>query len=685
MKNTVQYLSVNGTEPVLQEAFVFWKAEAGDFVWFSSESKTSSVYRQTGASDIVTWRAVDSEVNLESASVCQTNINAQVNWVVASGQRPLIWYESIPIGDYLATGTYTTPIFDGGVQPALMSSSFTALEQRGSSIDTSTSSAFKTIRARASNTPPISSSVVGQEVTNPNWGPESRYPVNQAAAGAGLFPTAQWLNEPNFAPGGNDWMINQNNGFVTSREFPSSTDTVKNLGGTMMYHPDNDELWVMNVLLSGTYPNDLRPIWDVYDPDTFDYVRTDHLQGDINYGYESSVAPEETFEPVGLIWDSEFDEIHIIQRRAYFFIDISTYYSITMDTQGNFKRSSWRLDSIGGSATRWNNMTSITFDGTYYYALTSDSANNTGGDLLMIVKRGDTATGDNTLVSEVDVVDLSSIAGLEQADGLPRTLQCIYNPNDGLIYLFFSHALNLVGNDPRALAPELYALRISIEDDVVVSAVKVDQVDPRGLSSTGGVRLSELALRRDGYKGDSGSTENTLILSERQLTLFPASTYDSERKSFVLLISKEVEFNEDYDVQVHKRAINNRRYNKKNIQFMYSCADGIVTSYANTPVTARSGDPVWGATSGTLTYDFVQEDSVLFPTGRYAQVKYTLAASSDLSTTPQMLTSQLNQGLRVGTIPASGTADLFLRTDIPDNETLGDRTGNLKVFWELPN
>jgi hypothetical protein len=104
----------------------------------------------------------------------------------------------------------------------------------------------------------------------------------------------------------------------------------------------------------------------------------------------------------------------------------------------------------------------------------------------------------------------------------------------------------------------------------------------------------------------------------------------------------------------------------------------------DTPIRPRGNDPKWGALSGTLNFESVQQNSVLFPTGRYGQVEYTLNSSTDFTTTPMLLTSQLDQGIRVGDIPASGTTDLWLRTDIPEGQQLGDLTSGLKVFWELP-
>ncbi len=695
VKGTARFQQLGGVNQITQEAYVFWKAEPGDFVWYSSESMNADFRYQTIGSGVPTYRARtpgiwdpvngNSPVYLDDNQTATDDINSQEEWLLYYGERLNLWFESISIGDYLATGTYTTPIFDGGAQPSLVSSSFTAIEDRGSSIDTNTAAAFKTLRVRASDTPPISSPVLGQELIRPNWGLDNTYQPNQSATPAGTFPTARWINETIYNPAGNDWMINQNNGFVTNRE---PENTIKNLGGAMMYHPDNDELWVMNVLLSGTAPNDLRPIWDVYDPNSFEYMRTDHLQGQLNYSYEAdgALAGPEVFTPVGLIWDDEYDEIHIIQRRPFFFIDSVTYYAITMDTQGNFLRSGWRADSIGGSSTRWQNMVSVTFDGSYFYMLTSNTADSTAGDLLSVIKRGDVQTGDNELVSESAVIDLSTIPGLGGADGNPRTMQCIYNPMDDLVYLFFGTALGGGGDDPRYRNPEMYALKIIMLDTVLVSAVKVNLVDPRGISTAGGVRLAELGQTKSAFRGDAaGSSDDTDMLEERQLTYLPAGTYDSNRQSFNLLQCREVEMSEDWDAQTLVRSGNNWRYDQKTIQFLYSCSAGPPKSYADTPSNARGDDPKWGALSGTLAYDHLQQESALFPPGRYAQVEYTLNSSPDHTTTPQLLTSQLDQGVRVGNIPASGTADLYLRTNIPEDETLGDRSGNLKVFWELPN
>jgi len=689
VKNTAQYQQIGGQNPVSQEAFVFWKAAPGDFIGYSSEENNADVWYSPQSPGALTWRADASDpgngsILLNDAATCQEDLNFASTWVSEATHLTNIWFESIPIGDYLATGTYTTPVFDGGSQPSLVSSSFTSIETRESSIDSDTASAFKTIRARASDTPPISSPVIGQELIRSNWGSDSTYPTNQLSTALGVYPTAKWLNEEEYASGGNDWIINQNNGFVTSREV-AGTNTIKNLGGAMMYHPDNDELWVLNVLLSGTAPSDLRPIWDVYDPNSFEYMRTDHLQGQINYSYEAAVTATETFEPVGMIWDAAFDEIHIVQRQPYFFVNTVIYYAITMDTQGNFLRSSWREDSIGGSSTRWNNMSCLTFDGTYFYALTSDTVDSSSGDLLMVIQRGDLVTEDNTLVSESVVIDLSTIPGMSEADGNPNAMQCVYNPIDGLLYLFFGNPLNSVNNSANR-RPEMYALRVVLVAGTLVSVTKVDLVDPRGVSVRNGVSLAELGMRRSGFSGTSAAgSDATELLSDRQLLFLAASTYDSERESFNLLQCREAQFSEDYDIQIGDRINNNRRYDHKTIQFMYSCSAGPDLEYAITPVTPRGIDPVWGALSGTLAYDSLQEGSVLFPTGRYAQVQYTLTSSPDHTTSPQLVTSQLDQGLRVGLIPASGTTDLYLRTDIPEGQSLGDQTGNLKVFWELPN
>jgi hypothetical protein len=690
VKNTCRFRQITGPDYNTTESWVFWKAEPGDFIGYSQETTSSELtYRSAGAIDL-TWRADGSEANnntvsLASASACETDMNTQEVWASVAGRLYFVWFDSVPIGSYLANGTYTTPIFDGGSMPALMSSSFTAIETAGSSLDTNTSSAFKTINARASDTPPISSAAVGQEFIRPNWGPEGKYPDGQLPTAVGTFSVGRWINEEFDSPPGNDWMINKFNGPVSTREFGTS-NTVKNLGGAIMYHQDNDEIWLMNVLLSGTYPADLRPIWDVYDPETLEYVRTDHVKGQINYGYESdNTSVPEIFEAVGFIWDDTYDEIHIIQRQPFFFVGTVPYYAITIDTQGNFLRCSWREDSVGGTATHWSQMLSVTFDETYFYALTSNSGGTSNGTVLTLIKRGDLQTGDNTIVTEVDELLLSSISGLEGADGSPVGQQCIYNPQNGYVYLFFGNPLSSF-EFPRARSPEVYAIKVNIAaDDTISSAVKIPLVDSRGVSVDDGASLAELGQIRNGYDGDwAGSDDDTPLITARDLRFISASTYDDTRDNFIMVSSKSAQFPDDWEARENFRDTNNRLYDKKTLQFFYSCSAGSSVFYADTPVLERGDDPVWGGLSGTLSYDSLQQDAVLFPTGRYAQIEYTLNSNPGLTVTPQILTSQLNQGIRVGTIPAQGTTNIYLRTDIPEDTSIGDRTGNLKVFWELP-
>ena len=101
------------------------------------------------------------------------------------------------------------------------------------------------------------------------------------------------------------------------------------------------------------------------------------------------------------------------------------------------------------------------------------------------------------------------------------------------------------------------------------------------------------------------------------------------------------------------------------------------------PGLANTTDTTWGTASGTLDFETIITDTVLFPTGRFGQVEYTLNATPDGLQTPFLERSQIAQGLKVGEIPASGTRDIFLRTDIPADENIGDQRGRLKVFWQL--
>ena len=704
VKGTLQFRSMNGSDDACNENWVFWKAEPGDMLGISREAASAGwniQYRVTSSADRV-WYARNifgfdnNTINLENNAVCQDDLDSTDSWELHTDRLYQIWCETIPIGDYLATGTYTTPVFDGGIQPALVSSSFVAIETRGSKIDSNTSDAFKTIRARASDRPPHTSPDIGEVFNYDNfiWSQreDGRYPTGQKPTALGTFPVRKWINEDNSAPAGNDWQINQLNGFVTDREFTSGGNVIKNLAGAMMYHPVKDELWVMNVLASGVEPLDIRPIWDVYNPDSLEYIRTDHMTGQINYSYRHPDLQEpETFEPAGFIYDEALEEIYVIQRENSFFIGVTTYFALVMNTEGEFLRLSWRSGAMGESEVRLNTMTSVSFDGNYFYTLCSNTAgDDNGGDRLAIYARGNLVAGDITQINQIANIDLSTIPGLEGADGNPKTQQCIFNTADRLLYLVFGDPLN-TSDDVRFRNPEMYALKVNIDitDDTFDSIVKVPLVDPRGVSTTDGVRLSELGQHRSSYGGNWAGrlapNDDTDLIDQRSLNFLSASCYDSRRDVYNIISSHRTSFWNDWDIQAQFRRANNFLYDKKTIQMFYACSAGTISGTAmDTPIRPRGDDPTWGALSGTLDYEIVQQNSILFPTGRYGQVEYTLNSSTDFTTTPMLLTSQLDQGIRVGDIPASGTTDLWLRTDIPEDQPLGDLTSALKVFWELP-
>ena len=143
----------------------------------------------------------------------------------------------------------------------------------------------------------------------------------------------------------------------------------------MFFHEQKQELWVLNLLASGTLL-DFRPTWDVFTVDTGDYIRTQSVGGNINYGYKHTVFPtiDTIFEPVGFIPDYDKEEIYIIQREDAFFVGAGTYYGIVLDLDGNFKEVFWRADAIGEpTSARINLMGDIAYDGTFFYVLTDDS------------------------------------------------------------------------------------------------------------------------------------------------------------------------------------------------------------------------------------------------------------------------------------------------------------------------
>lgn len=630
---------------LVNEYDVFWPAEPGDFLGYSRESSsTGQIHYRTNTTDPLYSAHTTNSIDLNSGlSVTQEDMD-EAAWTLTQ-RVPLIWFESVALDDYFASGTYRTPIFDSGFEPNLLTDRFEAIEPGDSSIDVSGLSTHDTINARAASTPPLPGKELGTTAIG-----KTR------------------LNEDVTDPT-NAWLINKANSFVMARE-GTSFNSIKNLGSAILYHQFNDEIWVCNVLASGTEPLDIRPIWDVYDPNDFSYIRTQHMTGDINYSYDAATSFDETMEPVGFIGDWSNSEIYIICRENSFFINTSTYYAVVMDTEGTFKRVSWRSDAMNfPNENRMPLIQSVTFDGTYFYLLTDDFALN--NDRIVVVRRG--ATTDPTLIEYVDEELVHNMGGdlALTVDGTPHAEQIIYNNHDGKLYMLFSHPLSNSTTLPTERVHRLFTLDISFDsdEDFTFSLASVSGTAP-GLDE-----------EIDGFAMDpAGTTDDSQLIQARDLQFNTTSTFDPNRDRFYFLQNHQAQ--QDPDVPED----DSYTLDFKSIGFLSAINAASSGTAEDLPpyIVPRSDDPIWGTLSGSLDFTEVQRQSVLFPTGRYAQVEYQLNASSGRDQTPALTESQLGQGLLVGGIPANGTVDIYLRTNIPDGETLGDRLARLKVFWELP-
>lgn len=708
-KNVVRQRIDNGDADSTFSWYVRWRAEPGDFLGWSQENVSIGfTYRDTGGagygsaySTPITGGFVT--VQLDSAAACETDLNNTTTnpgapWVRYDNREFQIWCETVSLGDFVPTGTYETPVFDAGTLPGLLSASFVAIEDGGSSVDSLVSEAFKTIRARASDVPPKSNRTIGMATyITPRLEGGHPYPsyLDPVYLPAGFTNSTmgpqvtipKWLNEEFLTAPGNspDWSLNFGNGVVTNH-YNINNDTYHNYGVGMMYHERDDELWVINVLISGTDTNDLRPIWDVYDPVDFTFKRTEHVKGQITYAYLSPESNRETqFEPSGFIYDAEKEEIYIINRENYFFIGTASYYAVVTDLDGNFKRLSFRADTLGApSDNYWENVVDATFDGTYMYFLTDDTgaAAPSQGSHLLVARRGNPDLAEDTSITTISTINIDNIAGFEQVANNPDG-QCIAYAPDGLLYILYGDPINS-GDSFAFRDHELHAIRVSIDEDDNVTYAKVNMIDPFGLSSTGGVRVRALDTRRDGFTMNRGEDSNNGLFTRRDVQHDPGMIYDPIRDQFTVLQTRAARWGDEYDPRTNNRPANTHIFDNKSHSFMSSFSANLVKTFGETPTLPQPDDPIWGTLSGTLAYDTKQSDSVLFPTGRYGQIQYRLNAGTGYSVTPLLIKSQLDQGIRVGDIPASGTTPIYLRTNIPDGQPLGDLQGRLKVFWELP-
>lgn len=690
VKNVVNFDSSPTSNTPIRQLYVRWKAEPGDFLGTGgiTASNLSTQYTSTSAAGYASAWTNNDQTGLDftDASTAQTSLNGKDEpWQREDDRLYQIWFESVSAGPYIATGKYVTPIFEGNTLPALLSASFASIEEGGSSIDSNISEAFKTIKVRASDKPPKISPDLGQAVVGDNP-QEDTYPApwwkefSSSADPNDRLLVPSWLNELSDGQQ-NDWQINFRNGPVSSREGAD----IQNVAASLMYHPEKDELWALNVLLSGTAPDDLRPIWDVYNPCNFDFVRTQHLTGQISYAFDSgnSSLPE-VFEPAGFVYDENNEEIYIFSREDSFFIGTAQYRAVVMDLEGNFKRLAYRGDVVTGDEDFLLSTVSVAFDGTYFYHLTTANhpggSNPNQGSHIAIYKLGTAANPQ--AISFIDSFSISSITGFSQLnDNDPDAQQIVWNPEDGLLYVMFANKID--GSDGEVdREHELHAIRVNF----TTSGDSVDTLEKVELSgienSNGGIRVRSLDVLRDGFLMEEESESS--IISPRDLSHSAGMVYIPNRDMFVYLQNRFAQWFTDYNPRTNDVDGGIGIYDRASHSFMLGIAADTSPSFGGKPTPLRKTDAIWGTLSGTLSYETVQPNSVLFPPGRYGQLEYTLNAGTGGNISPQLLGSQLDQGINVGQIPASGTISIYLRTNLPEDQTIGDQQGRLKVFWELP-
>lgn len=227
---------------------------------------------------------------------------------------------------------------------------------------------------------------------------------------------------------------------------------------------------------------------------------------------------------------------------------------------------------------------------------------------------------------------------------------------------------------------QIYTISLSPDDNEVFTANSVGEQarsyrvtadpTPRGFS-----RVEFGASNVNGVNNwdGAGQTQRYRFITD--------VTYVAARNSFISLTMYRSDRSWDwFDLGINVE--DNFQFRFHNYSFITEVGAGGVFE-SELPSNPASDDAVWGSTSGTLDYKLVQENSALFPTGRFSQLQYQLNSDPASLVTPYLEKSQISQGLRVEGIPAAGTKSIFLRTNIPEGTSIEEQTSRLKVFWEL--
>jgi hypothetical protein len=698
---------------------VWWGAEPGDFIGFGWSTRAGC---SVGEDPRMTYSTGFTNFGWETSGYIPAGTNTttlsealDIKTFTDSGRRYNLRYSMINDSDrangLAAIGTYTTPIFDTGAAPGLTSARFTAIEEDGTSVDISGgfASAENTLNARASSDVPNTTTPLGDTnaFRNRLYTEVVSYRLN-----GGYVSTAssnQNLGSGTAALNATGWSINTENTYLSSIGPAGSLDGdtyVENIGAALFYHELKDEMWVLNVMLSGTVPNNMVPVWDRYDLRTGRLISTDAMQGLINYTYfhpegnDNDDVDARIFEPVCFLPDYDREEIYIITRLpgeggvvGPFAVGSSKYLGVKMDLDGNYKGVIWDTasaafdtdnmpeDNGGIPATHppIQAMRDIEYDGSYFYVLTSlnDSDEEDGKDIYIYkwgLDDGPLGGSQPDTLQYLQYISINSIAGIGEGVGLGpaetvplrRPVRWITkNTRDGLFYL------GVESSD------EVYAISMVPDEDEVFNAVATG---PQGI----GIQIhpfpAPLGFSRWEY--GAGTSVNWQGVGEIQsMRAITDVMYVPPNNSFVSLTMLVANRSKDW-FDLGQNVVDDFSWRRRNYSFITEVGAGGVFE-SDLPSRPSADDPRWGTLSGTLPYQISQENGAMFPTGQFTQLQYQLNADPAHTKSPYLTSSQISQGLRVEGVPAGGTKTIYLRTNIPVGTPMAEQTGRLKVFWEL--
>lgn len=685
---------------------VFWGAEPGDFLGFGWSSnagcdifETERITFSTGFTG-AGWTTGAFIPAGTTPGDFETFLDGRT-WT-DDGRRYNMRYTFVVSEEIAATGDYTTPIFDSAAAPGLTSARFESTEPAGTSVDTlgGLASATNTFDARASRSTPKTSVPLGNTGDFKDILDSTVRSYRLNAGYASTTTSYEHLGAVGTPNNVTSWSLNQENTFLSALApgGPDGDTYVENFGAALFYHENKNELWVLNVMLSGTISDGMYPVWDRYDMDSGYLISTDAMQGPVNYTYFHGQGNSTTdidariFEPVCFLPDYDREEIYIVGRLPQegnavgpFTVGANTYLGVKMDLDGNFKSVIWDTSSVAfdtnlpddgfGNPERaiWS-MRDITYDGTYFYVLTAqiDPTDEDGKNIYIYrwgVDDGPLGGSQPDQIEFIQNIEIAAIPGLGGVGGSSRPMRWLeYNTRDGLFYM------------GAESSDEMFVVSIEPDDNEVFNAVAVGE---QGISYRAQPSPFPLGFNRTAYGASDVNKLNNWdgAGSTQRYRNITDVAYIESRNSFATLMMLRSSRSWDwFDLGINVEDYFAFRFH--NYSFVTEVGGGGVFE-SELPSLPASDDAVWGSASGTLEYDLVQENGALFPTGQFSQLRYQLNADPGMRTTPYLEKSQISQGLRVENIPAAGTKTIYLRTNIPEGTTIEEQTGRLKVFWEL--